>query len=155
MLIVATATLLLILFIWGWIPRLLNTESIDKLAAEHHLPRVNIMQIKPNTKPIELILPSSAQAWHFTPIWARVNGYLIRYLVDIGDVVKAGDLLAEIDTPETDQQLEQAKADLLNSIVERDIAKITSDRWQKLWDKNHRSCLQTRSRPIQCQLKIC
>ncbi len=59
------------------------------------------MQLKPNTKPIELILPSSAQAWHITPIWARVNGYLIRYLVDIGDAVKVGDLLAEIDTPET------------------------------------------------------
>ena len=70
------------------------------------------MQIKPNTKPIELILPSSAQAWHITPIWSRVNGYLIRYLVDIGDVVKEGDLLAEIDTPETDEQLAQAKADL-------------------------------------------
>ena len=66
-------------------------------------PAWSSLQIKPNTKPIELILPSSAQAWHFTPIWSRVNGYLIRYLVDIGDRVKAGDLLAEIDTPETDQ----------------------------------------------------
>lgn len=136
MLIGITATILLLLFIWGWIPRLVNTQKIDALAAEVHLPRVVVMQIKPNTKPIELILPSSAQAWHFTPIWARVNGYLLRYLVDIGDVVKTGDLLAEIDTPETDQQLEEAKADLINSIAERDIAKITSDRWQQLWNKN-------------------
>jgi RND family efflux transporter MFP subunit len=135
-LIIATAVVLLILFFLGWIPRLSNTKKVDALAAEDNLPRVVIMQIKPNTKPIELILPSSAQAWHFTPIWSRVDGYLIRYLVDIGDVVKAGDLLAEIDTPETDEQLAEAKADLLNSIVERDIAKITSDRWQKLWDKN-------------------
>ena len=51
-------------------------------------------------------------------------------------MVKDGDLLAEIDTPETDEQLAEAKADLVNSIVERDIAKITSDRWQKLWEKN-------------------
>ena len=100
------------------------------------MPQVTLLQLKPNTKPIELILPSSAQAWHITPIWSRVNGYLIRYLVDIGDVVKAGDLLAEIDTPETDEELEQAKADLQTSIAQRDIAKITTDRWQALWNKN-------------------
>jgi RND family efflux transporter MFP subunit len=135
-LIFAVISALLILFFLGWLPRLKNEKKIDALATEDHLPRVVVMQIKPNTKPIELVLPSSAQAWHFTPIWSRVNGYLIRYLVDIGDVVKAGDLLAEIDTPETDEQLAEAKADLLNSIVERDIAKITSDRWQSLWDKN-------------------
>lgn len=135
-LIIGIAGILVILFVLGLIPRLSNTKKIDALAAANDLPRVPIMQIKPNTAPIPLILPSSAQAGHFTPVWSRVNGYLIRYLVDIGDVVKAGDLLAEIDTPETDEQLAEAKADLLNSMVERDIAKITSDRWQKLWDKN-------------------
>lgn len=128
--------IIVILFFLGLIPRLSNKKKIDALASENALPRVVIMQITPNTKPIELILPSYAQGNHFTPIWSRVNGYLIRYLVDIGDEVKAGDLLAEIDTPETDEQLAEAQADLLNAIVERDIAKITSDRWQKLWDKN-------------------
>ncbi len=137
LLLCATGIILSILFVWGWVPRMMNTKKIDALAAQDPLPRVTLMEIKPNTKPIELILPSSAQAWHYTPIWSRVNGYLVKYLVDIGDVVKAGDLLAEIDTPETDEQLAQAEADLLNSIVERDIAKITSERWQKLWDKNH------------------
>jgi RND family efflux transporter MFP subunit len=134
--IIGIVALILILFLWGWIPRWENRKQIDALAAEDSLPKVLVMQIKPNTKPIELVLPSSAQAWHITPIWSRVNGYLIRYLVDIGDVVKVGDLLAEIDTPETDEQVKQAQADLANAIVERDIAKITSDRWQKLWDKN-------------------
>ncbi len=136
LIVVAIAIILVILFFIGWIPRLRNTSKINEVAAENPLPRVSIMQIKPNTKPIELILPSSAQAWHITPIWSRVNGYLIRYLVDIGDRVKEGDLMAEIDTPETDEQLEQAKADLANAISERDIAKITSDRWQNLWNKN-------------------
>ncbi len=131
-----TALFIFILFLCGWIPRLLNSEQIDASAAEDPLPRVQILQIKPNTNPIELILPSSAQAWHITPIWARTNGYLIRYLVDIGDVVKKGDLLAEIDTPEVDEQLAEAQAELLNSIDERDIAKVTSDRWQGLWQKN-------------------
>jgi RND family efflux transporter MFP subunit len=135
-LIIGMMVLIVILFIFGLIPRLSNERKAKALAADKGLPRVVVMQIKPNTKPIELILPSSAQANHFTPIWSRVNGYLIRYLVDIGDKVKAGDLLAEIDTPETDELLAQAQADLLNSIAERDIAKITSDRWQKLWEKN-------------------
>ncbi len=135
-LIILTIVIILILFFIGFVPRFLNTKKIDGIAKEDHLPRVVVMPLKPNTKPIELILPSSAQAWHYTPIWSRVNGYLIRYLVDIGDTVKKGDLLAEIDTPETDQQLAQAEADLVNAIAERDIAKVTSDRWQALWDKN-------------------
>jgi RND family efflux transporter MFP subunit len=135
-LILAAVALIAFLFLFGWLPRLSNTREIDALAAEDPLPRVTTMQIKPNTKPITLVLPSSAQAWHITPIWARVNGYLVRYLVDIGDVVSQGDLLAEIDTPETDEQVGQAKADLFNSLAERDIAKITNDRWQRLWNKN-------------------
>lgn len=132
----AFAVFLALLFFFGWIPRMINEKKIDALASEKDPPKVTVMQIKPNTKPIELTLPSSAQGWHITPIWARVNGYLLRYLVDIGDAVKEGELLAEIDTPETDQELAHAKADLQNSIVERDIAKITSDRWQRLWNKN-------------------
>jgi RND family efflux transporter MFP subunit len=135
-LIFLTLCILAGLFILGWSSRLANNRRVNALAAENDVPRVTLMNLKPNTNPITLILPTSAQGLHFTPIWARVNGYLMRYLVDIGDRVKEGDLLAEIDTPETDQELGQAKATLENSIAERDIAKITSDRWQKLWDKN-------------------
>jgi RND family efflux transporter MFP subunit len=137
LLIIGIIFFIFILFMWGWIPRMLKRENMEALAAKDPLPKVQVLQIKPNIKPIELILPSSAQAWHITPIWARTNGYIVRYLVDIGDVVKKGDLLAEIDTPEVDEQLAQAQAELLNSIYERDIAKITSDRWQGLWNKNH------------------
>jgi RND family efflux transporter MFP subunit len=136
LLVMAIAILLILLFALGWLSRLPNTRKVDALAAQNPLPRVSLMKLEQNTKPIELILPSSAQAFHFTPIWSRVNGYLLRYLVDIGDFVKEGDLLAEIDTPETDQQLGQAKADLLNFIAQRDIAKVTSNRWQQLWNKN-------------------
>jgi len=136
LLIGGTVLFLLLLFLWGWIPHLINRNKIDALAAQDPLPKVQVREIKPNTKPIELILPSSAQAWHITPIWARTNGYLINYLVDIGDVVKAGNLLAEIDTPEIDEELATAQAQLLNSTYERDIAKVTSDRWQALWKKN-------------------
>lgn len=127
---------LAILFIWGWVPYFFNQKKINALAAEDPLPKVTVLQIKPNTEPLEIVLPSSAQAWHITPIWARINGYLLRFLVDIGDVVKEGELLAEIDTPEVDEQLNQAKAELQDSIYRRDIAKITNERWQTLWSKN-------------------
>lgn len=136
LLVASVLSVCLLLFLLGWYPRMVNTKKIDALAAEDPLPRVVVKQIKPNLKPIELILPSSAQAWHITPIWARTNGYLIRYLVDIGDVVKQNDLLAEIDTPEVDEELARAKATLLNSIAELDIARVTSQRWQGLWNKN-------------------
>lgn len=136
LLVAIIAAILLCLFIVGIIPRISRSNKNDRIANETSLPNVVLLSLTPNDKPIELILPSSAQALYFTPIWARVNGYLLRYLVDIGDRVKLGDLLAEIDTPEADEQLAQAKAELLNSISERDIAKITSDRWQALYDKN-------------------
>lgn len=124
------------LFLFGLIPKLINTHQVNDLAEEKPSVRARVLQIKPNTQAQELVLPSSADAWHITPIWARVSGYLLKYHVDIGDVVKAGNLLAEIDTPETDEELARAKADLVNSQAERDIAKITAERWQKLWDKN-------------------
>ncbi len=132
----AVIAALLLLFILGWIPRMENTKRIDELAGEDSLPKVNLLKLIPNKKPDELFLPTSAQGWHATPIWSRVNGYLTRYLVDIGDVVKKGDLLAEIDTPETDEELAQAKADLVSAIAERDIAKISANRWDGLWEKN-------------------
>jgi RND family efflux transporter MFP subunit len=139
LLIGSIVVVLLVLFLFGWFPRRENTKNIDALAAQNPLPRVEVLTLTPNTKPLELILPSSAQAWHVTPIWARTNGYLIRYLVDIGDAVKQGDLLAEIDTPEIDQELEQALAELANSKALNDIAKITSTRWQSLWNKNQQA----------------
>jgi len=134
--ILGTILILFILFFLAWFPKAANKKKVNAQASEHALPKVKVLQIKPNTKPIELVLPSSAQAWHITPIWARTNGYLTSYLADIGDYVKQGDLLAVIDTPEVDEELRQAQAELLYSIRQRDIAKITSDRWTALWDKN-------------------
>lgn len=128
--------LLATLFLIGWIPRYNQRQLIDANAAYVHVPQVTIMIAKSETKPIDLVLPSSAEALHITPLWARTNGYLARYLVDIGDHVKEGDLLAEIDTPEVDQQLEQAIADLMSSEARMELAKITKERWEQLYKKN-------------------
>src|SRR5580698_2275964 len=80
----------------------------------------------------ELILPGSVQANIDAPIYARTSGYLKRWLVDIGTRVKAGQLLAEIDTPEVQQQLSQAEADVANAEANSKIASVTADRWEPL-----------------------
>jgi RND family efflux transporter MFP subunit len=80
----------------------------------------------------EISLPGNVQANTDAPIYARTNGYLKRWLVDIGTPVKAGQLLAEIDAPEVDQQLRQAQADLADAQAAQEISKITADRWRGL-----------------------
>ena len=77
-------------------------------------------------------LPGNVQAFVETPIYARTNGYLKKWFVDIGGKVKAGDLLATIDTPEVDQELNQAQAALLQAQANLDLAKTTADRWHNL-----------------------
>jgi RND family efflux transporter MFP subunit len=90
------------------------------------------------TKPLsqgndaELSLPGSVQANTDAPIYARTSGYLKRWYVDIGTPVKAGQLLAEIDAPEVDQQLRQAQADLADAQASQEISKVTADRWRGL-----------------------
>ena len=78
------------------------------------------------------MLPGNVQAYLDTPIYARTNGYLRKWYVDIGGRVKAGQLLAEIETPEIDQELHQAQAAQLQAEANLDLAKTTADRWQNL-----------------------
>jgi RND family efflux transporter MFP subunit len=80
----------------------------------------------------ELVLPGTVQANIDAPIYARTSGYLKRWLVDIGTRVKAGQLLAEIDTPEVQQQMSQAEADVATAEANQKIAAVTADRWQSL-----------------------
>jgi RND family efflux transporter MFP subunit len=80
----------------------------------------------------DLVLPGSVQAWSDAPIYARTSGYLKRRLVDIGDAVKAGQLLAEIDAPEVDQQLRQAEADLAVAEATSKVAQGTAERYKQL-----------------------
>jgi RND family efflux transporter MFP subunit len=80
----------------------------------------------------ELVLPASLQAFEESPIYARTNGYLLKWYKDIGSRVTQGELLADIDTPEVDQELSQARATRQQSAAQLDIAKISADRWQNL-----------------------
>jgi RND family efflux transporter MFP subunit len=96
------------------------------------IPSVTVVYPKGGTKGEEIELPGNTRAFTDTPIYARTSGYIKRWYVDIGTRVRQGQLLAVIETPELDQQLQQAKADLNNAESNQQIAEITSSRWQNL-----------------------
>jgi RND family efflux transporter MFP subunit len=83
----------------------------------------------------ELILPANVEAFYDAPIYARVNGYLKSWAHDIGDRVKAGEVLAVIDAPDLEQQVEQARGDLGLSVAQAGLASITAKRWTALRDQ--------------------
>jgi len=80
----------------------------------------------------ELILPGTLQAYEESPIYARTNGYLLRWYKDIGSHISKGDLLADIDTPEVDQELMQARATRQQVLAQLDLAKINANRYAEL-----------------------
>ena len=96
------------------------------------IPTVRLVPLSDPDKTHAITLPGHLEAWYSAPIHARVSGYLKNWYKDIGDKVKAGDVLATIDTPELDQQLEQAKAVLAKAQADANLANITSKRWQHL-----------------------
>jgi RND family efflux transporter MFP subunit len=85
---------------------------------------------------LEITLPANTQAFIDTPIYARTNGYLKHWYADIGTHVHQGQVLAEIETPELDQQVQQAQSDLATAQANQQIAQITAERWKKLLAKN-------------------
>src|SRR5215469_7713149 len=80
----------------------------------------------------DLVLPGTLQAYVESPIYARTNGYLKKWYHDIGTTVQKGELLADIDTPEVDQQLGQARADLNTSKANANLSQITASRYSEL-----------------------
>jgi RND family efflux transporter MFP subunit len=95
-------------------------------------PTVAVVHPTASSPADELVLPGTARAFTDAAIYARASGYLKKWHVDIGAKVTRGQLLAEIETPELDQQLRQARADLENARATMEMAKTTADRWQAL-----------------------
>ena len=134
---IALLALFLILLAVGVIPRVRNTRALAFAAdaVRKAVPAVYVLQ--PTAAPdAGLTLAATTQAIQDSIIYARTSGYLTRRFVDIGDHVKAGQLLAEIESPEVDAQLRQARANLLQAqktlelqIANRDLAKVTMDRY--------------------------
>ena len=97
------------------------------------IPTVSVMHPKLAATAEEVVLPGNAQAYVATPIYARINGYLKTWYFDIGAHVEDGQLLAEIETPEVDRQLDQARADLATAQANYDLARTTAARYQALF----------------------
>lgn len=133
-LVIGMTALVLALFFFGFFPRFFQNRKTQKLADKQQPVQVTAMIAKSQENLVELVLPSVTQAHHVTPIWARTNGYLVKLCVDIGDQVKKGQLLALLDTPEVDEQYEQAIFDYKSAEVRRDLAKINAKRAQEAYE---------------------
>src|SRR3984957_1903954 len=128
----ALLVIALVLAMWGETDRVIARNSLGKETANDATPTV--VTVKPNRTELgeELILPGTVQAFVEAPIYSRTNGYLKTWYTDIGSVVKKGELLAEIDTPEVDQQLAQAIADLATARANEALSNTTNARWREL-----------------------
>jgi RND family efflux transporter MFP subunit len=112
-----------------------DTE-LAKVADASSVPTVHVTHPVVGEQLQKVDLPGNVQAFNDTPIYSRTSGYLKKWYVDIGTHVKQGELMAEIETPEMDQQLMQAQGDLKTAQANLDIAAITSKRWQNLLAKH-------------------
>ena len=147
----AAAVLIAIAFFAGYIPlkkreTLLQSEAVQQ---EQALPRVEVIQVTRGAAQSDLELPGNIQAVTEAPILSRADGYLKRRLVDIGDRVRAGQPVAEIEAPELDQQLRQAQAavEQAQAALEQalanyqqgkanlDLARVSADRWKQLTEQ--------------------
>jgi RND family efflux transporter MFP subunit len=116
----------------GIIPRLRDRKTVAAETLALAVPSVSVVHPTVSAPSQEIVLPASVQAFIDAPIYARTNGYLKKWYFDIGAHVKSGQLLAEIDTPEVDAQLKQARADLATAQANLHLAAITAARYQEL-----------------------
>jgi RND family efflux transporter MFP subunit len=127
------AAVALAFFIYTGIHSRVEAESglqhVTEVAA---IEDVSVVRPKSAAPIDEVVLPGATQPFVNSPIYARTNGYLVKWYYDIGAKVKQGDLLATIDTPEIDKQLEQARADLASAKSNLALSKTTAERWQGL-----------------------
>jgi RND family efflux transporter MFP subunit len=122
----------LALGIWGEVSRVLARSSLSKETAEAAIPTVTTTTPNRTALGEELVLPGTVQAYIEAPIYARTSGYLKNWQTDIGTQVIKGQLLGEIDTPEVDQQLSQAQADLATARANETLSDTTNVRWKGL-----------------------
>jgi RND family efflux transporter MFP subunit len=133
LLFLAAALAALGLLLYSGIHSRVAAESrLKERTEEAAVPTVTVVFPREGAPTEEIVLPGNTQPFSDAPIYARTSGYLKRWYFDIGAHVQKGQLLAEIETPEVDQQLQQARADLDTAQANLNIAKITAARWQDL-----------------------
>jgi len=124
------------ILIFGIRSRVKAENNLRTATAQMAVPSVSVVKPKQTASAQEIILPGNVQPFISSPIYARTDGYLKKWYFDIGAHVKAGQLLAIIQTPEVDQQLAQARSNLATAQANLELAKITRDRYQGLLGKH-------------------
>jgi membrane fusion protein (multidrug efflux system) len=119
----------------GFVPRVSQRKQAASDTNQLAIPSVSVVSPTTGAAPDGLVLPAEVKPWQEASIFSRVNGYLKSWLVDIGAHVEQDQLLAEIDTPDLDHQLEQARSQATLAQGSSQLAKITNDKWQKLWQE--------------------
>ena len=122
------------LFVVGMFPRWRANAALTDSVRDQR-PAVSVIASQHPENNANVVLPGSTQAIQETAIYARTNGYVRRWLVDIGAKVEAGQLLAEIETPEVDQELGQARGAEQQAVANAELAAATLKRWRELVDK--------------------
>ena len=124
---------LLVSGVWS---RVKARTALNVETAQAALPAVSVVSPKQTAPADEIILPGNVQPFITSPIYSRTNGYLKKWYCDIGAHVRKGQLLAVIETPEVDQQLQQARSNLLTAQANLELASITKTRYQGLLKSN-------------------
>ncbi|HEX4742840.1 MAG TPA: efflux RND transporter periplasmic adaptor subunit [Caulobacteraceae bacterium] len=121
---------------WGLMSRVHADQRVASWTQQAMVPDVRVFDLMHTSSGGDLVLPATIQAFYDAPIHARVSGYLKKWYADIGTPVKAGQVLADIDTPDLDQQLAQAKADLATAQANEELSDVTAKRWNSLLTRN-------------------
>ena len=133
---IGLAILIGIVTFWGIHTRTVAGAALAKETRAASIPSVDVVRPSLGSAADEVVLPASVQGFIDSPVYARTSGYLLHWYADIGTRVKKGELLADIQTPELDQQVQQGQSDLATAQANYQLAQITADRWQKLLLKN-------------------
>ena len=132
-LVPAGGVLLALALLGGFAPRLSKSKVAAADTQQLAVPTVSIVSPTVGSPPAGLLLPAEVRPWQEASIFSRVNGYLKTWYVDIGAFFKQDQMLAEVDTPDLDHQMDQARNQAVQAKSSAAIAKITNEKWQKLW----------------------
>lgn len=130
--LLAGAGLAVLVAVVGLTDRVIARQNLNVWTQQQAIPTVAVISPWTDTNGQSLVLPGDVEAFYNAQIHARVSGYLKDWYDDIGAHVKAGQVLAVIDTPDLDQQLAQARADLATAVANQKLAQLTADRWTNL-----------------------
>ncbi|KAF1008150.1 MAG: Multidrug resistance protein MdtA [Luteibacter sp.] len=133
---IIAAIVILAIVVAGVATRANESRNLREWTDEQATPSVTLVNPEGGQGGGDLNLPGRLQAYARAPIYARTSGYLKSWKYDIGQKVKAGDILGEIETPDLDQQLLQAKADLASARANEMLAQTTAKRWQSMRDSD-------------------